>query len=457
MAVLAAVEAVHNAARSALGVDPAAAAMTMASSIPSLRSLSKFALGGAQLLLGSASSVLGGTPESCSNPQLSCHNTTVVTDLCCFNAPGGQLLQTQFWDTSPSTGPSNSWTIHGLWPDHCDGTFDANCDANRAYTNITAILQSFGKTDLLNYMNIYWKDYQGNDETFWEHEWGKHGTCVSTLSPSCYTNYQPTEEAVDFFQKTVDLFQTLPSYDWLAAAGIVPSTTATYTSAAILAALGANRGGFQVTLGCTSGALDEIWYHYDVRGSVQTGDFVATDPDGSKSTCPSTGIQYLPKSGSPVSKSSAAASSTKTSASLTSTTLATSTLTSSSAAPSGTGTPGTFSGKGYLNVVTGGSTDGCIISAGTWYTSGTCATFTATASGSGFTLSSSKGKCAISSGALTCGSSVSTATVFTALNGDLAYSGSTTFYATSVPSGSTQATVYTTSKATSLVIAWQQL
>jgi hypothetical protein len=24
-------------------------------------------------------------------------------------------LQTQFWDTDPVTGPSNSWTIHGLW------------------------------------------------------------------------------------------------------------------------------------------------------------------------------------------------------------------------------------------------------------------------------------------------------------------------------------------------------
>jgi ribonuclease T2 len=62
------------------------------------------------------------------------------------------LVQTQFWDTSPSTGPSNSWTIHGLWPDHCDGTYDSNCDASRAYTNITAIIQSYGKTDLLSYM-----------------------------------------------------------------------------------------------------------------------------------------------------------------------------------------------------------------------------------------------------------------------------------------------------------------
>jgi hypothetical protein len=46
--------------------------------------------------------VIAGTPVTCLNPQLSCQNTTVVTDLCCFNAPGGQLLQTQFWDTCKS-------------------------------------------------------------------------------------------------------------------------------------------------------------------------------------------------------------------------------------------------------------------------------------------------------------------------------------------------------------------
>ncbi|KAG5735221.1 hypothetical protein E4T56_gene13699, partial [Termitomyces sp. T112] len=47
----------------------------------------------------------------------SCHNTSAVSNLCCFESPGGLLLQTQFWDTDPSTGPTNSWTIHGLWPD----------------------------------------------------------------------------------------------------------------------------------------------------------------------------------------------------------------------------------------------------------------------------------------------------------------------------------------------------
>ena len=93
----------------------AAAVEAVSTAMPSLRTLGKLALGGAQMVLAQGAV----NPfESCSNPQLSCHNTTVVQDLCCFNAPGGQLLQTQFWDTSPATGPDDSWTLHGLWYVH---------------------------------------------------------------------------------------------------------------------------------------------------------------------------------------------------------------------------------------------------------------------------------------------------------------------------------------------------
>jgi hypothetical protein len=63
--------------------------------IPNARSL-------LQLLLLSTSrssddqAPLQGTSASCPNAQLSCHNSSAVADTCCFNAPGGQLLQTQY-------------------------------------------------------------------------------------------------------------------------------------------------------------------------------------------------------------------------------------------------------------------------------------------------------------------------------------------------------------------------
>ncbi|KAI5361631.1 Putative ribonuclease T2 [Septoria linicola] len=409
--------------------------------MPSVRTLSKVALSG----LTAAQSVLGymqspvdrrdsfGASATCNSPQLSCQNTTAQSDLCCFNSPGGALLLTQFWDTDPVVGPSDSWTIHGLWPDNCDGTYEANCDDRRAYTNITQILNAAGKQDLVSYMNTYWQSNSGSAETFWEHEWSKHGTCISTLDPDCYTSYQPTEEVPDFFQKVVDTFKTLPTYDWLAEAGITPSTSTTYTLSQLQQALAKNHGGKTPYIGCRSGAVDEAWYFYNVRGSVQTGEFVPVD-SLTRSNCPSTGIEYLPKGGSGGSP--------------------TSTSTSGGAQP--TSLPGeAFSGSGFLNVVTGGSQKGCIISAGTWYTSGTCATITATASGDGFTLKSSKGSCGIVSGALSCGSGVFS-TVFTADGNTLQAGGSDTFSADSAPSGSTQVKVYTgSSHSAGVTIQWQ--
>lgn len=57
-------------------------------------------------LTGSAVAAGGGDASSCPNDiPLSCHNSTAVENTCCF-IPSGQLLQTQFWDTEPATGPS---------------------------------------------------------------------------------------------------------------------------------------------------------------------------------------------------------------------------------------------------------------------------------------------------------------------------------------------------------------
>ena len=229
------------------------------------------------------------------------------------------------------------------------------------------------------------------------------------------------------FITSTDFSQTLAN------AGIVPSTSSTYQSADIEAAISAVYG-HQVTLGCQSGVLNEVWYHYNVVGSVQSGQFIPADPDGSKSTCPATGVQYLPKSGS-------------TSPSPTSPTSPTPTASSEPGVP--------FSGNGYLNVQSSGSSTGCIISNGRWFTSGTCATFEAVPSNNQFSISSSKGPCGFVAGALACGPSIP-ATIFSAEGGVLvAPDAGDTFYSDSVPSGQTQAIVYSEEHDTLLQITWQ--
>ena len=298
-------------------------------------------------------------------------------------------------------------------------------------------------------METYWKDYTGDDESFWEHEFGKHGTCMSTLEPSCYTDYKPQQEVTDYFKRTVAVFKTLPSYMWLAEAGIVPSTTTTYTLATIQAALSA-KFGHDVVINCNSNKeLDELWYHYNVRGSIQTGEFVPVEPVGSGSTCPSTGIKYLPKYQTTSPTSSVA------------TATGTATTTSTGATASTSATPGALSGKGIFYVqspdVPATETGGFLISYGTWYRNGgTPATYTATPNADGltFTLNTSKGNCAIlDDSSLSCASGLS-ASDFGYDGTYLTYDGSSTFYADSVPSGVPQGTVYTTSKAVTLQATW---
>ncbi|KAJ7766628.1 ribonuclease T2-like protein, partial [Mycena metata] len=239
----------------------------------------------------------GGLASSCdaTSDVASCTNTTAIADLCCFEAPGGLLLQTQFWDSNPATGPSDSWTIHGLWPDKCDLEFSENCDPSRAYKNIASLLSKNGATDTLNYMQTYWVDINGKDETFWEHEWKTHGTCMSTLEPACLpAGSAKGTEAVAFFNTVVKLFQTLPTYQWLANQGITPSSSATYTLDTLNTALQTG-SGFQPVLDCEGSTLDSVSWYFHLKGSVIDGTFVQIDAP-EEGNCPSEGIKYPPKS-----------------------------------------------------------------------------------------------------------------------------------------------------------------
>ena len=90
--------------------------------------------------------------------------------------------------------------------------------------------------------------------------------------------------------------QGLDTYTALSNAGIVPSSSATYAKSDIQSALSAITGS-EVVLGCTGGKLNQAWYSFNVKGSLQSGEFVHTEPagKGGRGTCPEVGIKYLPK------------------------------------------------------------------------------------------------------------------------------------------------------------------
>ncbi|KAJ0424216.1 ribonuclease T2-like protein [Aspergillus carlsbadensis] len=368
---------------------------------------------------------LDSTYDKCGKFELSCRTSYRGQDRCCFNYPGGQMLQTQFWDADPAIGPESSWTIHGLWPDHCNGGFDQFCDSHRRYSNISLILVDAGRRDLLDQMSTYWKDYKGDDPNLWEHEWNKHGTCVSTLEAHCYSDYYPQQEVVDYFDKTVELFHDLPTFKTLSNAGIVPSYDQTYTRSEIEDALSKAHGA-TVTVRCRSHRLQEVWYFFNVEGPLQMGRFVPSDPDGQTSNCPSSGIFYQPKTPNknPDHKP---------------------TTTRHPHEPTGTGTP--FIGKGNLVVSSMGHQRGCITGRGTWYSSGTCATFNGKKiSDDAFTLETRKGGCAFKDDVFTCGSQVSSPVEFSIEDGKLSFNGNTTFYADKAPKGNVQSDIFASEK-----------
>ncbi|GAA5930384.1 hypothetical protein JCM3775_004375 [Rhodotorula graminis] len=399
-----------------------AATLAVADPSPNLRDV----LGGiVDKVQAKAQNLLG--LDACPAPFLlptSCYKgqspSTPGLNGCCTNVPGGLQLQTQFWNAQPDIGPVDSWTVHGLWPDNCDGSYAAYCDPSREYESIRSILQGKGKTQLLETMGTYWKSNTGDDDSLWVHEWAKHGplvlgTCISTLNTTCYgRSYKQYDEVVDYFERAVELFQTLPTHKWLAAEGIVPSRTKTYTSAELEAAV-KKHYGHEVYFGCTSsGELDEVWYYYLTKGPVAGGKYLPVEVVGSKGSCPATGIKYIPKDGALAGGSS----------------------------PSGNYT------SAFLNVEYESAQDGCLISSGNWYTTGTCAQYRLYGDGltSPFTMTTSKGPCTVSAGAQLSCAAGNVGSTFT-LDADkyLTYDGSSSFYASVVAEGSTQASVFTSS------------
>ncbi|OQO15115.1 hypothetical protein B0A48_00497 [Cryoendolithus antarcticus] len=280
---------------------------------------------------------------------LSCSADAVPSkaDSCCVETYGGLFLQTQFWDTYTgleSQGqllPADSWTIHGLWPDFCNGSYTQYCDLTRQYdpfpspnttnglpngtvvppyngTDITAFVTPFGRYDLLAYMNKYWIGQNQKNWILWAHEFSKHATCFSTFDLPCYgPQYVKHYDLVDFFETTVKYFLRLPTYDWLADAGIEPSNSTTYTLKKMEKAL---KREYRATpyLGCSgprynataagAGSLDngrtelsEVWYYFHAYGRPQDGNSVPVEQTG-KSSCATTkgAIKYYERAANAV-------------------------------------------------------------------------------------------------------------------------------------------------------------
>ncbi|KAH9828350.1 ribonuclease T2 [Teratosphaeria destructans] len=264
-------------------------------------------------------------------PYLSCsaNANPARVDSCCVETYGGLVVQTQFWNTYTgleSQGqllPADTWGIHGLWPDFCNGSYTQYCDLSRQYDpspspnttsglangtavprytgpNVATFIEAFGKYDLLAYMNQYWVNQGAPNTDFWAHEFSKHATCYSTFDVPCYgPEYVEHQDVIQFFETVILYYMARPTYGWLAAHGIYSSNSTNYTLSAMEGALQKEYGAVPY-LGCTGPRynetaagkgsndtgytiLDEVWYYNRVYGRVQNGQSVHVNQTGSSS------------------------------------------------------------------------------------------------------------------------------------------------------------------------------
>ncbi|SNX87258.1 related to Ribonuclease Trv [Melanopsichium pennsylvanicum] len=248
--------------------------------------------------------------------QLSCHAKYDIpassSANCCFNGAlvdggkqSGLILSTQFWTTNaadPSNnGPKDSTTIHGLWPDYCDGTYPQFCSSVSGipeYTGeqIEAVMQKYDPA-LFALYSKYFKDSDGDSTSFLSHEYNKHGTCYTTMRQECQPQLAWISQAdyavLNYFRQIAHKFQQLPTYTILESASIVPSSTQNYTLTQVQQALTAYHGATPY-VGCNNkGEMQEFWYFFNTRGSVNFGHYEAVEST-TKSTCPAS-LRYLPK------------------------------------------------------------------------------------------------------------------------------------------------------------------
>ncbi|KAJ5051020.1 uncharacterized protein L3040_002885 [Drepanopeziza brunnea f. sp. 'multigermtubi'] len=260
-----------------------------------------------------------------------------VLDSCCTETEGGLVLQTQFWNTYTgleSAGqvlPVETWTMHGLWPDFCNGSYTQYCDLSRQYDplpspntttgkpdgtpvvpyhgpSIATFLEPFGKFDLLAFMRQFWVGQGQPSADLWAHEFSKHATCFSTFALPCYgPMYQEHAEVVDYFQTAVAYYRNLPTYFWLSAKEIRPSNSTRYSLTDLQEALTEGFGALPY-IACSGprynataagkGTTDngytvvsEVWYYYHVYGRVQENQGVPVNASingGSVSSCAKT-------------------------------------------------------------------------------------------------------------------------------------------------------------------------
>ncbi|KAJ3074743.1 ribonuclease T2-like, partial [Podochytrium sp. JEL0797] len=174
----------------------------------------------------------------------------------------------------------------------CSGaqTSTTGCDSTRQYTGITSLISS---SPIYNDMMKYWISYKGTDtasyDSFWAHEWGKHGTCWSPADLAC-TGSSPADVET-FFGAVLKAHSKYDFFAPLYNAGIIPNGN-TYAKSAFTAAIVAAFPGTSVGYVCTGAYVNEI--HLSLVAVGGGGIAVPSTLDPETDNCPTQIIYAAP-------------------------------------------------------------------------------------------------------------------------------------------------------------------
>ena len=102
--------------------------------------------------------------------------------------------------TSPESYWPTNLTIHGMWPQYNTTGYPSSC-SNEPFD--TSVPELIGTSDMIQYWpNVKEEESSSSYDSFWEHEWSKHGTCTGLSQ-------------YDYFNNAIKLTFSIPTPDIL--------------------------------------------------------------------------------------------------------------------------------------------------------------------------------------------------------------------------------------------------
>ena len=91
---------------------------------------------------------------------------------------------------------NNQWVIHGLWPQYTLKNYPTFCkDVTFDINSLESIKDDLDK---------HWFSDTGDNQSFWEHEWKKHGSCMFDTDDITWNEFKYFNLTLKLYHEVID-------------------------------------------------------------------------------------------------------------------------------------------------------------------------------------------------------------------------------------------------------------